>query len=66
MIQLANSYIELSSDSQNKVAQINPIISITNAQGKVIYDKNKDLSYQKERIIPHTVSYMIRQILSNI
>ncbi len=66
MAQLANAYIELSSDAEDLVPKLNPIVSITNNRGKVIYEKEQDISHKKKRIIPRTVSYMIRQILSNI
>lgn len=65
MAQLANAYIQLSTDT-NDIATINPILSITDHTGEIIYQKETDTTSRQERTIPLTVSYMIWSILSNI
>jgi len=63
-IELAQAYNDLSNLWEH--IKINPIVQIRDNKGKIIYDKNFNLTQRtEERYIPKWVAYMIWEMLSN-
>jgi membrane peptidoglycan carboxypeptidase len=63
MLELAQAYSQLSSTGDQQYF-INPILSITDPQGNIIYQKEQNQQSIK-KVIPDSVAQNLRDILSN-